>query len=1068
MKKINLPNHFQKLIDFFLRISVPSRIIFFIVGIISTLWFLIRVIPKPSRATYPCMKAAAPLASSFITYILGITSFTLLFRKARERLAQSKYIIALGFVTLGLIAGISAIITNNNTTWAFDIQPPQEGNQPIGIAKGIFPGRVVWTYDTDATNENCTNTAGDYWYMNINNDQAVVSDMLSSGIQHLTGTSTDGDAWEAMFRYYNNTHGRDDVGYTSGEKIVIKINMNAIYYGIEGTNTSPHLCYALLDQLINTAGVAQTDISIGDPNCTMTSGTYEKCHASFPDVTYWKAGSNPGAPAATLSDVIFGSDGSFSDPLPQAYIDATYMINVPVFKKHHRSGISLCSKNHFGSIAAYTGGAWHLHPSLPCPDATGEDVPNGNYGVYRCFVDIMGHKDLGGKTILFLVDGLWGSVNWGHPPIKWRMLPFNNDWPNSLFLSQDPVAIESVGYDFLYEEFDENHPTEGSPATDNKGPFSRFPGADDFLHQAADPANWPAGIDYNPENDTSVLTSLGTHEHWNNALDKQYTRNLGTGDGIELVKVFFGPQITPDNSDLLSEKVTSIYVDSFDVKWFGTDMGISRYNGLEWTSITTDNYLLNNNIRDIEYERTEYGHEIWAASEGGLSVLGFDIDGVTAATTYHTGNSDILSNDVLAVGVDIRHNRWVATPEGLNVYSGSDWYDTTSYLSENHSWESLTDLTISAFGSYEEDSMIFVTTDSAGVLRYDFDLIDGFTGASAYGEQWTPFTSNTVNAVKIHDTIQWFGTPDGAYRHDGNSTKEWWTYYPVDSLISPNVAAIELDDEGNLWIGTDKGLSIKTATGWYKYPGCIQASDLTFISGNDQVEISWISGTGVPEGMGLVDPIVNDIKKDFSGNVWVATDGGVEYFTEVPIDYTADFVAKRIAFMKIGSTGTLYPVNGTTYSASTIFGDGTELSGWYCIYNGTGNTVTITGLTPETTYRVIVFEYSGDPGSEIYSNDVGDNNPANFTTGPDDVNDNEDDVEISIYPVPFSDYLIITGETINNGMEVSFYGMDGRLYYKTVLSSRSSRINTSALKEGSYVLQIISENISYNIRVVKK
>ena len=35
------------------------------------------------------------------------------------------------------------------------------------------------------------------------------------------------------------------------------------------------------------------------------------------------------------------------------------------------------------------------------------------------------------------------------------------DWPSSFFLSMDPVAIQSVGFDFLYEEFDEDHPTEG-------------------------------------------------------------------------------------------------------------------------------------------------------------------------------------------------------------------------------------------------------------------------------------------------------------------------------------------------------------------------------------------------------------------------------------------------------------------------------------------------------------------------------------------------------------------------------------------------------------------------------
>ena len=32
------------------------------------------------------------------------------------------------------------------------------------------------------------------------------------------------------------------------------------------------------------------------------------------------------------------------------------------------------------------------------------------------------------------------------------------------------------------------------------------------------------------------LASLGVHEHWNNPADRQYSRNLGTGDGIELIK----------------------------------------------------------------------------------------------------------------------------------------------------------------------------------------------------------------------------------------------------------------------------------------------------------------------------------------------------------------------------------------------------------------------------------------------------------------------------------------------------------------------------------------------------
>jgi hypothetical protein len=41
---------------------------------------------------------------------------------------------------------------------------------------------------------------------------------------------------------------------------------------------------------------------------------------------------------------------------------------------------------------------------------------------------------------------------------------------------------------------------------------------------------------YNPNGDSVRLQSLGVHEHWNNAAEKKYSRNLGTGNGIELVR----------------------------------------------------------------------------------------------------------------------------------------------------------------------------------------------------------------------------------------------------------------------------------------------------------------------------------------------------------------------------------------------------------------------------------------------------------------------------------------------------------------------------------------------------
>ncbi len=138
----------------------------------------------------------------------------------------------------------------------------------------------------------------------------------------------------------------------------------------------------------------------------------------------------------------------------------------------------------------------------------------------------MGHKDLGGKSVVFIIDALWAGSESNDPPRKFSTAPFNNDWTSSIFISQDQVALESVCFDFLKAEFTSSNPY---------GSWPQIEGADDHILQAADSSYWPTGIRYDPENDGTVIGSLGVCEHWNNPIDKQYSRNLGSGNGIKLV-----------------------------------------------------------------------------------------------------------------------------------------------------------------------------------------------------------------------------------------------------------------------------------------------------------------------------------------------------------------------------------------------------------------------------------------------------------------------------------------------------------------------------------------------------
>ncbi len=518
--------------NFIRRIASVStaRLVFFLMGIGSTVWFLIRVLPKPSRAAYPCMRASAPVMSAFVIYLTGLGSTLYLFKTQKGRMLLLKGTLFLVFVGSLLFSFRS---TDESSNAGSLVEASSFiANEPIGAARGIFPGRVVWVRNPDATNGQMTNKSGDFWFMDKNCPQAAVDSMLVSGIRRIAGKAANADAWDAIFRYFNQTHGKGMAGYTPGEKIAIKINLtnsSVSSTGMARMDAAPQMVLALLKQLVEVVGVAQRDIWIGDNYRLFREEYWNKCHPVFPDVHYvdgtGKNGREKTNPSA--GQVLVFSDGQATSSLPQHYLDAAYLINMSCLKSHDCGGITIAAKNHQGSVLKARDkpenqSAYYLHYSLPKP-------PSGiqKTGQYRHLVDFMAHKDLGGKTLLYLVDGLWAGRNWEGIVEKWEMAPFNNDYPSSLFLSQDAVAIESVCFDFLLTEYE-------TKASDIRYPY--LTGTDDYMKQAADPSLWPAGITYDPEGDGTSPGSLGVHEHWNNPGDKQYSRNLGTGNGIELLK----------------------------------------------------------------------------------------------------------------------------------------------------------------------------------------------------------------------------------------------------------------------------------------------------------------------------------------------------------------------------------------------------------------------------------------------------------------------------------------------------------------------------------------------------
>jgi hypothetical protein len=547
---------------------LPPRLIFSLMGIIATFWFLIRVIPKPTRATYPCMKIAAPVMSGFITYLLAVAGLTVISRRSNIKILNVRYWSTVILLT-GVIGAMALSPVNNIQTVVQTTETrtgPEDGpNQPFGDPKGIFPGRVVWVWNPDATNEKFQHNDLDKydWYVNAeNNDEKVIGKMFHDGILKLTGKKSIKKSWDAIFKNFNARKVGKAKGYTKGEKIFIKINQGQAGWilskedkdngyalphaplkvqenrrvSMEPTENGPYTTLELLRELVNEFGVDQADISVGDPMNPIYAHNYNVWVKEFPGVKYIDRNStNYGRTLIKITEnpLVFYSDKKITDKLYDVIENADYMIYMAVLKPHGAAGISLTAKLNFGNIGR--NGAGHLHYSHVANRREG--IPNNTgYHKYRVFVDLMGSKYLGQNSVLWCVEGLFGGGSSEiKGPVKYFMPPFNDDWSNSMFLSLDPVAIESVGYDFLRTEFDGVHKHD---AVNNE--WENIPnafGVDDYMHQAANPANWPEGIVYDPDNSGKPITVLGVHEHWNNPIDKQYSRNLGTGKGIELVSI---------------------------------------------------------------------------------------------------------------------------------------------------------------------------------------------------------------------------------------------------------------------------------------------------------------------------------------------------------------------------------------------------------------------------------------------------------------------------------------------------------------------------------------------------
>ena len=245
------------------RRRIWRRAAWHVTGLLALLWFLVRVIPKPSRALYPCQRAAFPYASAFVAWLIAGSGAASLLKKAQRHIRTSRYVATAGCVAIGVLClWLAMTATSDSRTLA----QASVAHGPLGQGRGIFPGRVVWVHD--------------------------------------------------------------------------------------------------------------------------------------PNATSWAGRSYPWDPLYTS----------------QTHVDAMAAQAIRLL-----AGVSLCAKNHYGSFNRHPDDKsyFDLHESLA--------YNKTQAGQYRAFVDIMGHSELGAKTLMYLIDGLYGGSRWQATPQRFKSTPFNND-----------------------------------------------------------------------------------------------------------------------------------------------------------------------------------------------------------------------------------------------------------------------------------------------------------------------------------------------------------------------------------------------------------------------------------------------------------------------------------------------------------------------------------------------------------------------------------------------------------------------------------------------------------------
>jgi ligand-binding sensor domain-containing protein len=268
--------------------------------------------------------------------------------------------------------------------------------------------------------------------------------------------------------------------------------------------------------------------------------------------------------------------------------------------------------------------------------------------------------------------------------------------------------------------------------------------------------------------------------------------------------VYGQPVITTyssSNSPLPFNTVRCIAIQN-QFKWFGTDDGLARFDGVNWSVYTTLNSpLLDDDIRAVCVENDTI---VWIGTvQGGL----YSFDGLNWEN-YNPTNSGLPDYLVRGIAIDTQNNIWCATSEGIAMFDRVNWY-TWDVLSHNLLTNNITSI---AIGQQNEK---FIGTINGGLNYFSSDNQLTILSIVQSG-----LPDNSALGIVVDATNHpWYATPAQGLVYDQGFGGPWLRFNMSNSPLPTNgINAIAIDAIERIFMGTDSyGVIIKNGDNWLQY-----------------------------------------------------------------------------------------------------------------------------------------------------------------------------------------------------------------------------------------------------------